>query len=49
MLNKTHNIVSIEGFTESSVVQSRAFERGFFRCIGTGPGEPIKGLMDVLF
>jgi hypothetical protein len=29
MLNKTHNIVSIEGFTESSVVQSRAFERGF--------------------
>jgi hypothetical protein len=25
------------------VIQSRAFERGFIRCIGTGPGEPIKG------
>jgi hypothetical protein len=31
------------GFTESSVIQSRAFERGFIRCIGTGPGEPRKG------
>jgi hypothetical protein len=47
MFNKTHNSVSIEGyrtgFTEYSVIQSRAFERGFIRCIGTGPGEPIKG------
>jgi hypothetical protein len=46
MFNKTHNIVFIEGyitgFTESSVVQSRAFERGFILCIGTGPGEPRK-------
>ena len=47
MFNKTHNIVSIEGlrtgFTEFSVVQSRAFERGFIRCIGKGPGESRKG------
>jgi hypothetical protein len=59
MFNKTHNIVSIEGqrsgFTESSVVQSRVFERGSSGASGRGPEsqerarEPLKCPMDFLF